>query len=327
MKALFCDRCNSVEIVEKDDKYICSHCGTVYTSDTVKKLVLSGSVSIDVSQELVNLFALARRAKAGHNHEFAAKYYEMILVKAPMSWEAYFYSTYFSALTRKITELNAAATSVRHCIAQTLCLLREHTESASQIRDALKEIYTHCSTISQMLYLCHSADSEDVPNDSSGLKDSFCCAVCDTFLENEKVFVPLCADMLKKRLKEGVSEGCAEKYRKAIRVYEPNYGITPKPQTRRSFSSEFGCYIATAVYGSYDCPPVWTLRRFRDEWLSKSWYGRGFIRLYYAISPHMVRRFGHMQGLCRFVRGRLDRLVAKLQSRGYESTPYHDPKE
>lgn len=25
------------------------------------------------------------------------------------------------------------------------------------------------------------------------------------------------------------------------------------------------CYILTAVYGSYDCPSVWTLCRFRDR--------------------------------------------------------------
>ncbi|MFR9028073.1 MAG: DUF2726 domain-containing protein [Clostridium sp.] len=30
-----------------------------------------------------------------------------------------------------------------------------------------------------------------------------------------------------------------------------------------------GCYIATAVYGSYDCPQVWVLRRFRDQILEK----------------------------------------------------------
>ena len=28
--------------------------------------------------------------------------------------------------------------------------------------------------------------------------------------------------------------------------------------------NENGCYIATCVYGSYDCPQVLTLRRFRD---------------------------------------------------------------
>ena len=29
--------------------------------------------------------------------------------------------------------------------------------------------------------------------------------------------------------------------------------------------SDSGCYIATCVYGSYDCPQVQTLRRFRDD--------------------------------------------------------------
>ena len=50
-----------------------------------------------------------------------------------------------------------------------------------------------------------------------------------------------------------------------------------------------GCYVATAVYGSYDCPQVWTLRRFRDHTLAASWYGRSFIRAYYAISPTLVK--------------------------------------
>ena len=43
-----------------------------------------------------------------------------------------------------------------------------------------------------------------------------------------------------------------------------------------------GCYVATAVYGSYDCPEVWTLRRYRDYELDTTWYGRVFIKTYYA---------------------------------------------
>ncbi|HIZ10458.1 MAG TPA: leucine-rich repeat protein, partial [Candidatus Borkfalkia avicola] len=40
-----------------------------------------------------------------------------------------------------------------------------------------------------------------------------------------------------------------------------------------------GCYIATAVYGSYDCPQVWTLRRYRDFSLSRTAPGRLFVKL------------------------------------------------
>lgn len=85
-----------------------------------------------------------------------------------------------------------------------------------------------------------------------------------------------------------------------------------------------GCYVATAVYGSYDCPQVWTLRRFRDKKLAASWYGRAFIRVYYALSPTIVRLFGRTEWFNRFWRGRLDRMVAALQAQGYEDLPYSD---
>ena len=57
-----------------------------------------------------------------------------------------------------------------------------------------------------------------------------------------------------------------------------------------------GCYIATAVYGSYDCPQVWVLRRFRDYKLASAWYGRIFIQAYYTISPTIVNLFGKPHG-------------------------------
>ncbi|MBQ2737853.1 MAG: toll/interleukin-1 receptor domain-containing protein [Clostridia bacterium] len=85
-----------------------------------------------------------------------------------------------------------------------------------------------------------------------------------------------------------------------------------------------GCYVATCVYGSYDCPEVWTLRRYRDDTLGSTWYGRLFIRTYYAISPTLVKWFGHTRWFKRMWRGKLDRMVKRLQDSGVESTPYQD---
>ena len=93
---------------------------------------------------------------------------------------------------------------------------------------------------------------------------------------------------------------------------------------RWSDTVEGGCYVATAVYGSYDCPEVWTLRRFRDQVLAKTWYGRLFIRLYYAVSPTCVKLFGECEWFQTFWRGKLDRMVETLQSDGFASTPYQD---
>lgn len=85
-----------------------------------------------------------------------------------------------------------------------------------------------------------------------------------------------------------------------------------------------GCYVATCVYGSYDCPPVWTLRRFRDNILSNSMLGRLFIKVYYATSPTAVRFFGNKKWFHRLFKAPLDKFVKKLQDNGVESTPYND---
>lgn len=92
----------------------------------------------------------------------------------------------------------------------------------------------------------------------------------------------------------------------------------------RKQNAKGGCYIATCVYGEYDCPQVWTLRRFRDNALAEHWYGRAFIRTYYAISPMFVKWFGHQEWFKKLWKGKLDKLVCKLQSNGFESTPYKD---
>lgn len=87
-----------------------------------------------------------------------------------------------------------------------------------------------------------------------------------------------------------------------------------------------GCYVATAVFGSYDCPEVWTLRRYRDYELAETWHGRLFIKAYYAISPTIVKWFGDTAWFKKMWKGKLDRMVSNLQQKGFENTPYEDRK-
>lgn len=111
-----------------------------------------------------------------------------------------------------------------------------------------------------------------------------------------------------------------------IKKTDPSYELPVsvsaegKPQQQKSG----GCYVATCVYGSYDCPQVWTLRRYRDDTLGSTWYGRLFIRTYYAISPTLVKWFGKTNWFKKLWKGKLDRMVAKLQNNGVEDTPYED---
>jgi len=112
-----------------------------------------------------------------------------------------------------------------------------------------------------------------------------------------------------------------------IKEYEKDYSHPDVNKEKFSTVPEKsggGCYVATAVYGSYNCPQVWTLRRYRDYTLAESWYGRAFIRTYYAISPALVKWFGHTEWFKKMWKGKLDKMVAKLQANGVASTPYQD---
>lgn len=91
-----------------------------------------------------------------------------------------------------------------------------------------------------------------------------------------------------------------------------------------SKTSTEGCYIATSVYGSYECPEVWVLRRFRDLVLKQSIFGRVFVHSYYAISPVVLRNFGNCKFFKYMFKKVLDKLVVYLKNNGLEDTKYYD---
>lgn len=76
------------------------------------------------------------------------------------------------------------------------------------------------------------------------------------------------------------------------------------------------CYIATACYGDAEHPDVLTLRRFRDETLLQTVWGRAFVRSYYAVSPAIARNLGRDAALAGLIRRAvLVPLVRRLRAR------------
>ena len=87
------------------------------------------------------------------------------------------------------------------------------------------------------------------------------------------------------------------------------YVIDPDYEDEVSGSDRGHCYIATCVYGDYDAPEVQALRRFRDDTLARTPAGRAFIKVYYAVSPELVERFGEDEWFRDLCRQPLDVLV------------------
>lgn len=108
------------------------------------------------------------------------------------------------------------------------------------------------------------------------------------------------------------NEQSAEYYRQGI------------PKKKNAIEKAYGCYIATCVYGSYNCPEVWVLRRYRDNTLSNSWLGRKFIKVYYAVSPKIVSMFGKRKWFNKFFKSIINKIVVKLRKNGVEDKPYTD---
>lgn len=114
------------------------------------------------------------------------------------------------------------------------------------------------------------------------------------------------------------------RYHEIIKLCDPTYVIPAVEEPKPQASNSGGCYVATAVYGSYDCPQVWTLRRYRDYTLAETWHGRAFIHTYYAISPTLVKWFGNTTWFKKLWRGKLDKMVKRLNNDGVLNTPYED---
>ena len=83
---------------------------------------------------------------------------------------------------------------------------------------------------------------------------------------------------------------------------DSEHGIECAKEIAKLEEKQGGCFIATAVYGSYYAPEVLVLRQFRDKVLSKFFWGRVFIKLYYAISPFIAERLDQCQSVKKILR-------------------------
>lgn len=159
MKALTCEMCGSTNIIKQNGVFVCQNCGTKYSVEDARQMMnddngpveVTGSVRIDTSNELKNLYTLARRYRDADNTENAAKYYDQILISDPNSWEANFYLVYFSAFQAKKYQVPKIADDIHNIIAPTIQLIKEHVTDEDEQEQALKDVISRTETIAPLL--------------------------------------------------------------------------------------------------------------------------------------------------------------------------------
>lgn len=163
MKRLVCEMCGGADLVKQDGVFVCQNCGTKYSVEEARKMMVEGTVSVegtvavegtvkvDKSEELKKLYTLARRAKESDNTDNAVRYYTQIEMQDPDSWEAYFYLIYFKARTSKIGEIPKNCKNLSNCFPTTLDLLVASASSDEDIDLALTMIIKDVSLVSEIM--------------------------------------------------------------------------------------------------------------------------------------------------------------------------------
>lgn len=312
MKKFACEMCNSTDLVRQDGLVVCQYCGMKYDPEDVKKMMIEGSVDVsgstvkvDNSAFVEKYLANARRAKQKEDWEETEKYYNMVEQNAPQNIEAVFYSAYGKArVSLQMTDVNKREAAFK-VLGNSISVIDDYFDSnkidsevalVKQMSTDLKAMFASDFTKA----VVGNGQNGDIRESGNGAR------TLPLFQNVNNKFVESLGNIIKSYPDTADELSSYLSYHRVI-VFDAG-----------------GCYVATAVYGSYDCPQVWTLRRFRDYTLAESWYGRAFIKTYYAISPTLVKWFGHTNWFKNMWRGTLDHMVRDLNAEGVENTPYHD---
>ena len=302
---------------------------------------------IDNSHKINNLYKLARRAFREQDYKGAQKYYEQILLEQPDKWEPVFYSAYCKARDSEVEDIESNVQLLINKLDSIIILLKQDNKTDTEkeiakIAFLITDLVFHLQTKLLLSHEIHDdpqkdyykEDREDVDRHESliELLDALVIRLAP-YTENESIVLfkyrakeqavsmmisivsysgRVLADSEDKRLRRRIKKEQLE-----IAAHDPNYKIEKVP-------SKGACYVATAVYGSYDCPQVWVLRRFRDEVLQPTCCGRLFVKTYYAVSPTLLKHFGNNTIFKTFCITVLDLFIKHLKIKGFSDKPYDD---
>lgn len=300
MKQLVCEMCGSTDMMKTDGAFICQTCGTKYSVEEAKKMMIEGTVDVqgtvmvDNTAFIEKYLTNARRAYDKEDWEEVEKYYNLVEQNSKNNMEAVFFSSFGKAMLSLTDSEYFKREQKFKVLINSMSVISDYFEETSEnkeevlrrINNAIIKMFSQQFVVNQTSYGTGSRSWQ-----------------LQLFNATKNAFITELNQI-------------SEKHNDAY--------IQELKNSTQNNAKGGGCYVATCVYGSYDCPQVWTLRRYRDYTLAETWYGRAFIHTYYAISPTIVKIFGNTSWFKKMWKGKLDKMVAELQAKGVESTPYRD---
>lgn len=271
-----CPSCGGTLNIEPKSEFVfCNFCGNKFSIPKVS----TNQPNID------NYMKLADSSVGTSTNEKAIDYYNKVLEIEPENYKAKIGVAFAAYFTSSLMSPHLLEMSVRFKDAYKTVPAKEKEAISTEIKSYT---LTACRNFHSMA-LSHYKEFKGQVND---VQDEF---------HRWSVMVIMTIDSILsiKEGDKGISKALAEygiyvlgqnnyfkpsyvrekvaEYQNYIQGIDPNY-VAPTVPT--GF-----CFIATATMGDYNHPYVITLRKFRDNYLQKSYFGEKFIKLYYRTSP------------------------------------------
>ena len=308
MKTIVCEMCGNNNLVKQDGVFVCQYCGTQYSVEEAKKMMVEIEGNVDVTGSTIKVdnsafvekyLANARRAYEKEDWEEVEKYYNLVEQNAPNNMEAVFFSAFGKTMLAMTDEDYYKKQQKFNVLIKSISVINDYYELTNEDK---KAVLVKISEAIKKMYDVTYVYKIGVIGEMVG------------------------SDYWHKKLINQVKDAFVIELNQINEIHDEEYikEMINKTNQLNTVETNEGCYVATCVYGSYNCPQVWTLRRYRDNTLSATWYGRAFVKLYYAVSPTLVKWFGHTNWFKKMWKSKLDKMVKKLNDQGVENTPYYD---
>jgi len=174
MKQIICEMCGGKELIKQNGTYTCQHCGTKYSVEEAKKML----VTIDTSVKLENALKNARKARECKDYEQGEKYYNIVKMEDPENWEANFYSIYFKAY------LSSNVSSVKNCIKSVLKDIKKLDDNVKQ-NEAIEQMSADIFDFASRTYDQGTRDENRLLLSAPDLLTSFGESLISEFGKNE----------------------------------------------------------------------------------------------------------------------------------------------
>jgi len=146
---MFCSSCGTQ--LNPNSRF-CNVCGAPI-ADTA---VAAPAVNLD------NLYKLARMAKDENNVEKSIQYYEQILLADSNSWEAAFYSAYYSAILKcRNSEMGLANALLQNRLEKVIGLIKDHIKDKNEQIKYTQEIVRKLNDICGVFYNINKEGFDD----------------------------------------------------------------------------------------------------------------------------------------------------------------------